>query len=127
MRILLDTHVWLWMVSAPERLPGAIAAALADARNELWFSAVSGWEIAIKHDLGRLPLPDHPRAFIAPRLIRDSVRPLAIEVRHVVEVSGLPNHHRDPFDRLLIAQARSEQMQLATVDRVFAMYDVPLL
>lgn len=123
MRVLLDTHVWLWMVAAPERLPRPMAEVIAQRSTELYFSAASGWEIAIKHHLGKLTLPEHPRAFIQPRLLRDAVRELPVTLRHTAEVDGLPDHHNDPFDRLLIAQARAESLTLATVDARVRRYE----
>jgi PIN domain nuclease of toxin-antitoxin system len=126
-KLLLDTHVWLWMVTAPERLAGPVRALLEDGSNELFLSTASGWEIAIKYSLGRLPLPEPPATFIPPRLIRDAVRPLPVELGHALAVAGLPRHHRDPFDRLLIAQAVQEEMALVTADCALAAYDVALI
>lgn len=124
MRFLLDTQVWLWTLVSPERLRPAARALLSDATHTLVLSAVSSWEIAIKYRLGKLPLPEPPETFLPPRLIRDGLEPLPVEHAHAVLVASLPDHHRDPFDRLLIAQARHEGLTLVTADRVLLDYDV---
>ena len=125
MRILLDTHVWLWMVATPERMNASIRSRLADRANELYLSAASAWEIAIKYRIGRLPLPEPPERFVPPRLLRDAVMPLAVEHAHALRVAGLPDHHRDPFDRLLIAQALCENLVLYTADEKLLRYPAP--
>lgn len=127
MRILLDTHVWLWMLTEPARLGDAARALLEDAEHTLHLSAASTWEIAIKYALGRLPLPEPPAAFVTGRLARDGVLPLPIEHRHAAHVAELPPHHRDPFDRLLVAQARLEEMTLVTADRALQAYEVAVV
>ena len=127
MQILLDTHVWLWTLAAPERLRTSAREALADRENTLFLSAASAWEIAIKYALGKLPLPEPPALFIPPRLLRDNVRPLPIALQHALHVASLPPHHRDPFDRLLIAQAQLEELTLFTADPALEAYDVDLM
>jgi len=127
MRLLLDTHVWLWWLAEPERLPSDIHAALEDGGNELFLSVVTSWEIAIKYALGKLPLPESPAAFVETRLLRDGLHTLPIEHRHALAVAELPFHHHDPFDRLLIAQAQGESIILASVDPKMKAYDVDLL
>lgn len=127
MKILLDTHVWLWWLTEPERLPVAIRDALEDGVNPIYFSVVSSWEIAIKYAVGKLPLPEPPPSFVEKRLLRDGLQTLHIEHRHALAVAQLPVHHNDPFDRLLIAQARDESMILATVDSQIKAYDVEVL
>ncbi|MCC5840755.1 MAG: type II toxin-antitoxin system VapC family toxin [Opitutales bacterium] len=127
MKILLDTHVWLWWLTEPERLPAGIQAALEDGENALYLSVVTSWEIAIKYAVGKLPLPEPPAAFVGARLLRDGLHTLHIEHRHALAVAELPLHHHDPFDRLLIAQARGESMVLATVDPKIKAYDLDLL
>ena len=122
MRLLLDTHVWLWMVVDPDKLPPHLAALLSDRDNELLLSAASAWEIAIKYGIGKLPLPEPPSVFLPPRLLRDGVVPLPIEHAHALVMAGLPAHHSDPFDRLLVAQAQVEGLTLATVDPLVLRY-----
>ena len=124
MQILLDTHVWLWTLVAPERIRRSAREAILDRGNALFLSAASAWEIAIKHAIGKLPLPEPPETFVPSRLIRDSIRPLPVAMHHALRVATLPPHHRDPFDRLLIAQARVDRMPVVTRDPIFTRYGV---
>ena len=126
MRILLDTHVFLWLQTDPERL-GEHVALLEDQRNELLVSAVSSWEIAIKHGMGRLRLPDPPERYVPERLRLMGATPLAIEHSHALAVAGLPRLHRDPFDRLLVAQAGLLDAAILTADPQIAQYPVRTL
>ena len=127
MKVLLDTHVWLSFVAAPDRLGPEALALLTDGRNELLLSAASSWEIAIKVRLGRLGLPEPPDRFVPSRMARDGIQGLAVSHAHALEVSNLPLHHRDPFDRILVAQSRMEQVPLMTADRLLSAYEVQLL
>ena len=127
MRALLDTHVWLWMLTAPERLQGRALELIDDSRNELALSAASSWEIAIKSQLGKLQLPEAPDTFVPDRMRRTGVRGLAISHAHALRTSGLPALHRDPFDRLLIAQAQVESLPIVTSDPIFTRYDVTII
>lgn len=127
MRILLDTHVWLWMRAAPTRIKAETREVLKDGANELFLSAASTWEIAIKYRLGKLPLPEPPAEFIPPRMVALRVSALPVELRHTFEVALLPMHHADPFDRLLVAQARVDRLHLCTADSALTAYDVQLL
>ena len=127
MRILLDTQCWLWMVAAPERLSQAGRARLLEQENDLFLSAASAWEIAIKHSLGKLRLPIEPAEYVPSRLAATRTVSLAIDHRHALRVGQLPRHHRDPFDRILIAQAQVEALPIPTADPQFAAYDVEVL
>lgn len=127
MRLLLDTHVWLWLQAEPERLGPEVLAALEDEANDLILSAASTWEIAIKFALGRLSLPEPPPTYIPSRMRLHGVTGMPVEHSHALAVAELPMHHRDPFDRLLIAQALVEQLTFVTVDPVVDSYDVPRL
>jgi PIN domain nuclease of toxin-antitoxin system len=126
-RILLDTHCWLWMLGAPERFSSDGLAHVSTPANELLLSAGSAWEIAIKHALGRLELPMEPAEYVPSRLLATGTLPLAIDHRHALRAGQLPPHHRDPFDRILIAQAQLEGLPILTSDPSFARYDVELL
>lgn len=129
MRFLLDTHVWLWMLVAPERL-GATADVVRDRANQLVLSAVSTWEIAIKVSIGRLDssIPSDAVGPTIERLMAQlAVESLDIEHRHAARVSVLPFHHRDPFDRLLVAQALVEGLPIITADRAFDAYDCEVI
>ncbi len=123
MKILLDTHVWLWAVALPGRIGSQALEHITDRETDVFLSAASSWEIAIKYQIGKLQLPSPPDEFIPPRLLRDGITPLPIEHRHVFAVAHLPRHHRDPFDRLLIAQALAEKMTIFTADTKLDLYD----
>lgn len=127
MNYLLDTHIWLWMLHDSSRLGPAAGAAVKDAQSTLHLSAASVWEIAIKVGRGRLALPDPIADFIPDRLRQTSTLALSISPDHAAHVARLPDHHRDPFDRLLVAQAQLEGLTLITADPALSAYDVPLL
>jgi len=126
MRLLLDTQVWLWLQQDPERLGDGLAM-LEDEDHQLLFSACSAWEIAIKHDLGKLTLPEPPATYVPTRMAASGVTPLAVEHAHALGVALLPDHHRDPFDRMLVSQASLERASLVTADPQLSAYDVPLI
>lgn len=127
MRILLDTQAWLWLITEPERVGPEALRCARDPNNTLWLSAVSSCEIAIKYALGKLPLPEPPEKFVPPRLMRDGILALPVNHTHALRVAALPLHHRDPFDRLLVAQAQVEGLCLLTTDRQFEPYDLDIL
>ena len=127
MRVLLDTQAWLWMLAAPERLAPASRRLLTKSDNELLLSAASAWEIAIKHGLGKLRLPDTPERAIPELMARTGVVPLPVLHRHALRVATLPRKHGDPFDRLLVAQAQIEDLAILTADRSFRLYDVRVI
>jgi PIN domain nuclease of toxin-antitoxin system len=123
-RFLVDTHCWLWLQASPERLAPEVVSLLEDPANDLFLSAASSWEIAIKYALRKLPLPEPPSRYVPRRMTSSGSRGLPIEHTHSLRVAELPMHHRDPFDRLLVAQAQIEKLVLVTVDRQFEKYDV---
>ena len=127
MRLLIDTHVFLWLETEPERLGAKARTILEDTDNELFLSVVSGWEIAIKHALGKLPLPAEPPVYVPARVARGGFQELDVTMAHALAVWGLPSHHDDPFDRLLIAQAQVEGMTIVTVDERVAKYPIRTL
>jgi PIN domain nuclease of toxin-antitoxin system len=124
--LLVDTHCWLWLQASPQRLSRSTLRDLADPRNELMFSAASSWEIALKYALGKLALPAPPAEYVPSRMVKSGTRSLAVEHAHALRVAVLPRHHRDPFDRLLIAQAQLEGLTIVTVDREFERYEVKI-
>jgi PIN domain nuclease of toxin-antitoxin system len=125
-RVLLDTHVWLWMQSEPERIGSALDI-LSDSRNELLLSAACSWEIAIKYGLGRLALPQPPDRYVPERLRLSGTTAIAVEHAHTFAVASLPSVHRDPFDRLLVAQSRLLDAPILSADRIFERYEVDVI
>jgi len=126
-RFLIDTHVWLWLQSDRKRVDDGVREQLSDPTAQVFLSAVSSWEIAIKNALGKLPLPEPPREYVPSRMRRDHVDGLAVTHVHALHVATLPHHHGDPFDRLLVAQAQLEELTLVTVDPHIVLYDVTIL
>ncbi|MCZ6623329.1 MAG: type II toxin-antitoxin system VapC family toxin [Deltaproteobacteria bacterium] len=126
MKILMDTQCWLWIQVSPERFSKQALDFVQDPDNDLLLSAASCWEIAIKYVLGRLPLPLPPSEYVPNRMEISGVSALPVRNSHALHVATLPAHHRDPFDRLLIAQAQLEKLSLLTADQQFAAYDVEL-
>ncbi len=127
MRVLLDTHVWLWLQVSPQRLHAEALEMARDAANELLLSAASAWEMAIKYALGRLALPQPPATYVPQRMGSSGVTTLAVEQRHALHVATLPSLHRDPFDRLLVAQAQLESIPIVTGDPNIGRYDVSVI
>jgi PIN domain nuclease of toxin-antitoxin system len=125
LKLLLDTRVWLWWNAEPERLAKVARRQIGDARNEVFLSAASVWEMAIKRRLGKLPLPEPLGSYVARRLTADDVKALPVSVDHAAAVETLELLHRDPFDRLLIVQARYEGLRLFTVDDQVLAYGSP--
>lgn len=121
-RLLLDTHVWLWWQADDRRLARAARSAIAHAA-DVYLSAASAWEMAIKSALGKLEMPED----VAGAAEAGGIRKLAIEFRHVAALNGMPNHHRDPFDRLLLAQALADELTIVTADPLLPPYGVPYL
>lgn len=127
MRVLLDTHTFLWWCSDDPRLPIGLRRAISAKTTACWLSHASVWEMAIKVSLGKLTLDRPVDAFVREQCEANSFQFLPISLRHVCKVETLEWHHRDPFDRLLVAQSLLEDMTLATVDRDVARYGVSVL
>lgn len=121
---LMDTHTFLWWITDHSKLSPRAVDVISDGDNDLLLSAASGWEIAIKARLGRLALPDVPERFIPEHLHINAFRSLPLEMSHALHVNALPNHHRDPFDRMLVAQAQVEGCAILTSDLQIAKYNV---
>jgi PIN domain nuclease of toxin-antitoxin system len=126
-KYLLDTSVFLWSAGAPEKLNKQATSLLSSISSDLYLSAASSWEIAIKFALGSLPLPKPPSQFIPHAMRTLALRSLNITHFHSLAAAELPQHHRDPFDRMLIAQARAEALVLLTADSALKSYDVELM
>nr|WP_279342402.1 type II toxin-antitoxin system VapC family toxin [Geotalea sp. SG265] len=120
---MLDTHAFLWMLLDDRRLSPPARKILADSRNILYLSSASTWEIAIKSQLGRIELPDEPEKFVLEQIRVNGIEMLPITVRHSMATLRLPPIHKDPFDRMLIAQAISEHLPIITADPLIQKYD----
>ncbi|MFH0728092.1 MAG: type II toxin-antitoxin system VapC family toxin [Pseudomonadota bacterium] len=126
-RLLLDTHIFLWWVDDAPDLSDTARRAIADEKNECYLSLTSCWEMAIKSSLGKLRLAKPVERFVSEQLTANGFTLLPIELRHAAKIEKLPLHHRDPFDRLLIAQAISEKLIIVSVDRIFSDYGVKVI
>ncbi|HEX4783433.1 MAG TPA: type II toxin-antitoxin system VapC family toxin [Candidatus Sulfotelmatobacter sp.] len=127
MKYLLDTGVWLWSLDAVERISKRGLTVLSDSHQEIYFSAASVWELCIKARLQKLRLPGPPADCVPAFLAKQGLRALPVNHIHALKVYDLPFHHRDPFDRLLIAQAVVEELTILTADRAFAKYPVDVV
>lgn len=126
MKYLLDTAIFLYMIfDQRDQISKKTLQVVQDFENELYFSAVSAWEIAIKYSLGKLVLQDPPQEWLPDIIFKMGLRPLPISQAHAFFVAKLPYHHRDPFDRLLIAQAKLEKLKIITPDKIFKKYRIP--
>ena len=127
MKILLDTHAFLWWDSNPEKLGKTVADLLSQTENTVYVSVVSAWEIQIKKQLGKLSLTVPLAELMESQQQVNEVIILPVQLNHILALDELPTHHKDPFDRLLIAQARIEGMGIATADPVFSKYDIKVI
>jgi PIN domain nuclease of toxin-antitoxin system len=124
MKALLDTHVVLWWVTNDPQLSSTVRDIITDSGNTLYVSVASSWKIIIKSHTSKLPLPEPPTQFIRSCLTANSFKSMAIDLSHVLQVDNLPDHHKDPFDRILIAQAQAENMPILTIDHLIIKYPV---
>lgn len=124
MKLLLDTCVFLWVISGAKELSAPRGEMFSSADNEVYLSPVSCWEIIVKNRLGRLPLPERPDAFIAKYRKRHGIASLPLSEDAALQLSRLPDYHKDPFDRMLICQAISEGMAIMTPDPAISQYPV---
>jgi len=122
-RLLLDTHTFLWWLADDPRLGGDARSAITDSRNPVFVSAATGWEIAIKKALGKIEVPDNLDAVVE----EEGFEHLPIRFYHAEQAGALPNHHKDPFDRMLVAQAQVEGLVIVTADHVIQQYGVRTL
>jgi len=127
MRVLLDTHAFLWAITADQRLSAAAQRIFLGAGNTLLLSAASLWEIAIKVRIGKLPLPHPENRYLREQLSRNAIEVLRVEASHVLRLFELPDIHRDPFDRLLVAQCQVEGLPLVSGDAQLRQYAVEIL
>ena len=127
MRALLDTCAFLWWITNDDQLSTRARRIIEDAEHVLFLSAASGWEIAIKARLGRLRLSDDLPGFISEQLRVNAIEILPIQMSHALHVAALPDHHKDPFDRLLVAQSQLERIPILTIDPQIAKYSVTVI
>ena len=127
MNLLLDTCTFLWIVADSPDLSEKARRLFVDPDNEVYLSVASAWEIIIKHKLGKLPLPEPPHDFILKWRVQHDIESLPLDESAVLQLSRLPEYHKDPFDRLLIAQAHSEEAVLISKDPVFRKYSVKVV
>jgi len=127
MRLLLDTHIFLWFINGDSRLPHTFREAIIDPDNVVFLSVVSIWEIVIKYQLGRLPLPESPEIYVRRQRELHLIESLPITESSLAHLTGLTNLHRDPFDRCLISQALGGEFIIVSVDDAVLSYDVPFL
>jgi PIN domain nuclease of toxin-antitoxin system len=126
-RVLLDTHTFLWWVLDAPKLSAECRRILEDGANDVLLSAASGYELAYKVNQGRLTLPEAPDVYVHSRLVANGFEALTIELEHALRAASLPMIHRDPFDRFLVAQAQLEGIPILTADPVIAQYDVEVI
>lgn len=126
MRLLLDTHAFLWWIAADGRLSPRASELIADGSNQVLVSAASAWELVLKSGLGRVEVPMPVDRFFTAQLEANAFLPLPIHMRHALGLERLPDVHRDPFDRILVAQAVAEDLTLVSRDRVLREYPVRL-
>jgi len=127
MRYLLDTHTFLWWITDDAKLSPTARGLIQDRGNNLYLSAASGWEIAIKTSLGRLEFVGDPEKVIPEQMSLNEIEGLPIQTTHALRVYVLPYHHRDPFDRLLVAQCQLEDLPIVTDDTEIAKYQVDVV
>ena len=126
MKLLLDTHVFLWFINGDSQLPAQISQQIQDVNNNVYLSVISVWECTIKYQLGKLPLPESPEIYLPKQRIRHQIDTLSIDEGTITELKNLPPLHRDPFDRLLICQARQHNLTFVTFDAVILNYPLNL-
>lgn len=127
MRILLDTHIFLWFISGDTQLSTDVRDAIREPDNEVYLSAVSVWEVIVKYQLGKLPLPEHPETYLPKQRDLHQIASLSLDENSVVQLAELPPLHRDPFDRMLICQALQNDLTIATVDSAVRAYPVSVM
>ena len=127
MRLLLDTHTFLWWNTEDPQLSSRARELIEDGQNEIFLSAASAWEISIKTAKGKLVLPESPSQYILNRMGLYRFQPLPVHISHAVRIHDLPPHHNDPFDRLLVAQSQIESLSLISMDTHIRKYEVEVI
>ncbi|BAY65822.1 PilT protein domain protein [Calothrix brevissima NIES-22] len=127
MKILLDTHIFLWFISGDPQLSTDVRDAICDLDNKVYLSVVSIWECIVKYQLGKLPLPESPEIYLPKQRDRHQIANLDLDEGSVIQLVSLPPLHKDPFDRMLICQALKHNLTIATVDSEIIKYPVALI
>ncbi len=127
MKLLLDTHIFLWYISGDYHLPKSLKDTIQDSENAVYLSVVSLWESIVKYRLGKLPLPLSPEKYLPLQRERHDISSLSLDEASIVHLSALPSFHRDPFDRMLICQAIEHDMTIVTMDAAITQYPVKKL
>lgn len=127
MKILLDTHIFLWFISGDTQLSTDVQDVIRDPDNEVYLSAISVWEATVKYQLGKLPLPEHPEIYLPRQRDLHQIVSLALDESSVVQLAALPPLHKDPFDRMLICQALQNGLTIATVDAAVRAYSISVI
>lgn len=127
MKLLLDTHIFLWFITADPRLSALFRDAIREPKNEVFLSVASLWEIIVKYNLGKLPLPQSPEIYIPSERRKHQIKSLSLHENAVKELANLPALHRDPFDRILICQAMANDLTIVTADAHIQNYNVRYL
>ncbi len=126
MKLLLDTHIFLWFINGDKRLSDDMQQDIRDPDNEVYLSVVSLWEVVVKHQLGKLSLPEAPESYLPVQRQKHQIASLPLDETSVSQLAKLPFIHRDPFDRMLICQAMAHGLTIVTVDNLILAYPVPL-
>ena len=124
MKLLLDTCTFLWIITDAEEIPSEVRELFIDPSNEVYLSVISAWEIALKHSLGRLPLPADPQQFVPRQRKKHRIRSLALDEESALNIARLPDIHGDPFDRMLISQALIHGLVILSPDKLIQKYPV---
>ncbi len=124
---MLDTHVFLWMISALEKLSQTAKDIIQNPDNTLFISAISGWEIVIKHKLGKLELPDNAGKYLLEQMRMNGIKDIPVLMEHSLKVLDLPDIHKDPFDRMIISQSSVEQIPVISGDQSIAQYNINVI
>ncbi|KOR29022.1 twitching motility protein PilT [Achromatium sp. WMS1] len=127
MKLLLDTHAFIWLNHAPEKLSTTIREYCEQGTEQFFLSLVTPWEMQIKQQLGKLHIQPVVNQVIDVNIKENNITLLPITLAHIEQLNNLPMHHRDPFDRMLIAQAQVEKMTLVTIDKIFANYNIDII
>ncbi|MBD2508607.1 type II toxin-antitoxin system VapC family toxin [Nostoc muscorum FACHB-395] len=127
MKLLLDTHIFLWFISGDQKLPIHLQHSIRDLNNDVYLSCVSVWEATVKYQLGKLPLPESPEIYLPKQRQQHLISSLNLDEESVAQLLNLPLLHRDPFDRMLICQALQHNLTIFSIDPVIRSYSVSVL